>query len=748
MESNDSFIASQGNWVKFEKGGGQKIYRYIAETATHVWVMEIGAVKDGAAKIHRPPATRTYRREWRKADVTGWLKCERLRHIEDRGIRKEMLDASTERGVDDSLDMKRDLIAFVQKEFGTSYRLTEKGYQEAVNLAASVFEVSKPTARRWLEYDLFYGGHPNANMAHEWSKGGPGQPRRGLTDSSGRLVPVLGRPTDAELINPDTPFKRQRCTPNKYAAWTTFVEKQAWDTNDRIRVILDRYKLMQVGHNRDTDGVLRAYPARRNLPSDSYLTQIARPILRRVREERKIARSYQVGYRRVLAGGQATQLADEDLSVLDIDATIADNFISFAGEDVYIDGCGKPTVLLAIDRESDAISGWYVTFGYENGDCYRRCVFSAYTPKERELARWGVPHLLPGMVFGCASKIFVDRGPGISEKMLQSIIDGLRNDLIMARPADPAGKGHVEGVMGWFQNALSNILGSTHKTGDEDVDREKRLTAKKVAVTLDVFMAALLTAIARRNLELDVRHLLTDKMLKAVKPPRPVPVEIYDFNKRQRGGDFDWDWPEETIFRRLNTRHDGIKAPNGIITIDCRQYTSPMLRTLAKHHENMTGGKSLVVTAYEMANAPLVLLWDDPAGNLQALEATAQTSANYGDTFKWMHDFVSRLKNRALASALAASKKVIDAAARSSAAELSKAKQKVLKDAAARSGSVAPAVPAVEARRRAKTIVDRDDVNQLLEDFGTTTLPARPTRPSPKPDGGGVTIDDDVFTDF
>ncbi|SAK96052.1 hypothetical protein AWB76_07234 [Caballeronia temeraria] len=741
------FLTITGNWVKTVKGGGERLYRYLAEDATNVWVMEVGTVKQDAAIVHKPLKTKGYRKQWRKQEISVWLKANRLRHIEERCIPNEILDARLPPGMSDELDMKRSLVDFVKDEFGDSYVLTEKGYREAVKLASSTFDVAPQTAAGWLEYDLFYGHHVNSNVPHNWNKGGRGLPRRALRSADGKLVPILGRPTDAEVIDPDTKLKRQRCPPRRYANWCEFVTREAWNSDDRIKVILERYKLLQVGFNRDVQGIVRAFPANRKLPSDNYLTQIARPILRRVREERRIARSNQPGHRRVLSGGSGNQLAYGDLSVYDIDATPVDNHILYGREEIYINGCGKPTALLAVDRGSDAIVGWYLTFGFENGDCYRRCVFSAYTPKERELARWGVLHLLPGMVYGAASQIFIDRGPGISENMQMAFVERLRNDLLMARPGDPAGKGHGEQVMLMIQADLSHVLGSTHKTGDKEVDRQKLKVAKKVAVELEVYMVAFLSAIARRNLELDARHLLTSDMIKD--ELKPVPVEIFNYNKGLRDGDFDWDWSEEKIYRNLCWIPPS-KAPDGFVSYDGRQYSSAMLRAQARVFQQVNPGKTLVVKLFDVPNAPLTLLWEDAGCNLQVLEAESKTQATYEDTFKWHHDFVSKLKNKRLREARARNASTTRQATNSS-GSVSETKQIKLDAVESRGEAAGVATSSRSARKAAKEHLDRQDSKHLFAALGVpqgdegvqTAVSGSANEHDSGNDGG-----QDFFTDF
>jgi len=718
-----------GNWVFVSRGGGETLFRYISEDMTHVWMMEIGTAKNGKVKIHKPAATRKLRVKWRKADVGEWLRAKRLRHVDERGIPEPMALAEIPQGVDADIDKKRALVSYILETWGDDALMTEQGYTEAIRHASDIYEVSLITARKWLESNLFYGGHPNANIPQDWNKGGPGASRRGLRDARGEFIKNMGRPTDAERIDPNTIHRRKRLTPKKYSEWCNFVKLQAWANNDEIRVILDRFKLGRVGFNRAEDGTLQAFPQDpKYFPDDYRMRQVGRPVLNKARHERDLARKHQPGFRRETAGGSAGQLAHEDLSVLDIDGTIADNFLCFGDQLINIDGHGKPTVLLAADRGSSAIAGWYVTFGVENGDCYRNCVFSAYTPKERELIRWGVPHL-KGMVYGCASQIFIDRGPGISKATQDAIVERLRTDMLMAQPGDPQGKGHAEGVMGMFQEELKHILGSTHKTGNDDEDRKRQKHARRNAVSMRIFMQALLTAISRWNLLLDVRHLLTPAMME--EGVKPVPFDIYVRNQGLRGGDFEGNWPEEKIYRNLCVTYKDIKAPNGIVTIQNRQYKSTDLQTFARLHEKLHGGKSLLITAYEMPNAPLYLLWERPGGNLDVLDATGQTEKAFGDGTRWLHDFVGRCKNAALREARHASRRAPTVTETVASGSVSAATHKDMENVEkSASPKVAGTTSLSESKRKAKAYEQQQNVDATLEAMGS---PHRTTAPTSKP---------------
>lgn len=715
-EAQGKTLSSAGNWIKTQKNGRELIFRYLTENKVQLWMMEIGEATDGVVKLHKPSKTRKLRVVWRKSDVRRWLQSEMLRHVEERGIPSRMSAMEIPAGVDPELDDKRELVQHIEK-WGDDVIMSEQVYIKAMRDAASLFDINIITVKAWFERSLFYGGHENANVVHNWNKGGPSIPRRGLRDEKGQYLKNMGRPTDAERIDPNTPYKRKRLTSRVRSSWCNFIKLQVMGDENEIHVILDKFKLTRVGYNCAEDGSLRTFPIDpKFLPDDVYMKKIGRPVLRLAQLARDKERLHQPGYRRRLSGGNASELAHGDLSVLDIDATPADNYLLYGDEQIIIDGYGKPTVLLAVDRGSDAIVGWFVTFGTENADCYKSCIFSAYTPKERELARWGVSHL-KGMVYGCASQIFIDRGPGMSERAQLAIVSRLRTDMLIAMPGDPRGKGHGEEVMGMFQRELAHIQGSVHTTGDPDIDRQRRLTAKKKAIPMKVFMATLLTVISMRNLRLDARHLLTDRMLRSENKPAPVPIEIYLYNKGTRRGDFDWDWPEETIYRNLCEFKER-PARDGKVKIKKHVYFSSELKALASEYKKLHGGKTIEVKTWQIPCAPSSLIWEQPDGSLDVLDATPQSANAFGDGFAWEHDFIGRLKNRARLAALHKSRKAPSVMQTVSAAT-QRDMEGVERNAAVtskRGGSLAEA----KAKAKAKELEEKQRAREALELMGST----------------------------
>lgn len=726
------------NWVRKSKAGSQ-IYRYVCEDRSRVWVVCIAEERDGVEALKSPedsePAI------WRKADIAGLLRDGVLWRVDERGIPPEMRLAHIPPGEDAELDLKRAVSSYLLETYGCVALMDEKVWKQARLAAIAKFGVARASVAKWFGRHLFYGGHPNACMDHDWHKGGKGKPRRDLVDAEGNRR-VMGRPTSAERLDPNTKFKRMPLTGRMKTAWFEFIRREGWASEDSVRPLLQRFKRSRVAYNRGEDGTVQAYPIDpKHFPNDGAMLKAGAPELKKVRRARALARSSLPGHRRVNSGGSAQALVESGLPVFDLDGTLADIRLVFGDDEIYIDGHGKPTVMIAVDRGSGAVVGWYVTFGFENGDCYKNCVFSAYTPKERELERWKVPHLM-GMVYGCASLLFLDRGPGIAESVQDAAVDGLRSDSLMARPGDPKGKGHVEQVIGDVQKELGILPGSTHTTGDADVDRLRRKKAKKeAAVTLEMFMRAFLTVISRRNLTMDVRHLMTPEMLIADPPVKPVPADIFAYNKGLQRGDSEWEWTEERIFRTL-CDSDEKKAPGGVVSIDKRSYSSLRLKAVAAAYENQHGRETLIVKFLKIPSAPSYLLWEDENGRLDVLQATDETMTAFGDTLPFVHDYISLLKNKALREARHSVRKhpaVEDAVPRG---ELSEARHK--RQLKAESNAIASAGEQ-SSLRRARVAARRHEevghVNAALSVLGIADrVASRPVPLLPRPGRGLLTV--------
>jgi len=290
--------------------------------------------------------------------------------------------------------------------------------------------------------------------------------------------------------------------------------------------------------------------------------------------------------------------------------------------------------------------GWYVTYRAEDADSYLACIFNACTDKENELARWGVSHL-DGMVYGCPSAIFVDRGAGISEKVQKAIVVGMRQRHLMAEPGNAKGKGDVEQLMDIFQEEISDLPGVTHgepvkgKGPEKDAARKRnrdklRKAPARATLTWEQFIRALLTAISRYNLNADMRRERNSMMLEVSVPP--VPKHMFLFNIALRGGDAAWDLTEEMVIRRLAKPFER-PAPGGFVSWDKKTFTSKELQERAIEHEVLNNGRSLTIQGYEPFTSKLHALWDDK-GYFVELEATMPTLEKFGIAIPDIRDYI------------------------------------------------------------------------------------------------------------
>lgn len=648
------------SFIQILPNGKQTLYRYLGENEHFIYAVKLGEQSvGGQLVITESDALLENREALKRPKAESLFRAGMLKPVMERAIPPEMEDDEAiefrirhkqELGKEDVRDMtsRRRMMAYIEGTFGDEPLRDATTYSEMVKCVSDLFQVDPKTVRKYYERHLFYGGHRNATAEQHWRKGGPKKKRRGLKKDG--VFVLQGRKPSTQRIDPDSNLGRKQLRPRMLTRWVSFIREHASKLYLTIVDLLDRFKLKLVGYNSDKDGETQYFPVDpRHYPPESSMLEEGQKALVEARIE--LRRRQNEGKR----AGSTAQLADGDLNVFDIDGTVATNLIRFGNEIIQIDGAQQPTFLVVMDRGSRCCVGHYVTMGNENTDAYLASMFSAYTDKERELLRWGVPSL-DGMVYGCARKIFVDRYAGISEKMQHAIVSRMQDQLLMAEPGDPEGKGDVENLIGFLQRELRHLPGSTYQepvkgTGDEkdEVRSRNRLKRKDAPrgeiATFRQFMQAFLTAISKYNLTADVSHLRTTEMAKA--GVAPVPKEVFLYNQSLQRGDASWDWPEEKIFRKLSVPFER-SVSDGHITLAKRKYTSPLLQQQAMEYSKRNGGKNLTVRGFELFTSPLHLLWDNN-GTLERLDATEGTLKVYGDGYRFLHDYLSNLSNADLA---------------------------------------------------------------------------------------------------
>ncbi|PLY59581.1 hypothetical protein HBH1_02091 [Herbaspirillum sp. BH-1] len=719
LETPPQRIIINGNVTKAEGRGQIGVYRVLAVTPKYCHVIKLGTDivtnKNGILETvfqPLPPNTKTRaRKPWSRDDYDRGLANGSIKNTYEHGIPAQMKIEIPE-GANPELDTKRSSVKAVETFAGD--RLLEDGtlYTQALTEVANRFAIGVNTVRERYEKHLFYGGHPNALMDHYWLRGGPGQSRRYLRVR-------LGNKTTAEKDIKGTKHTSRRLKDQVYSRFRNFIKDQVERKCFHFPTIFHRWITSRIATTRNKDGDIVRLPIdEKNFQNDDHVKRLGRNYLKKLLNEMAAGKQRRTGSR----GGHATDIVHAQLPVWDIDSTVADNFLKFGNREISVEGVGKPTVTLVTCRGSGAIPGWHVSFGPENGDAYLNAVFCASTDKYRELFRWNMTHLYDGMVYGCASEVFLDRGPGVSMRTQTTLVERFRAAAKMAQPGTPEGKGNVEQVMRYFQDALRDIAGSIFKVGDDDEDWMRRKVARENAVTIEQFMQALLTAIYKRNIASDVQHLLTPDMIKSEVPASPK--DIFQFCKKYTRGDVSWDCAPEDVFERLCVKTLK-KAPKGIITLDKRTFTSTDLQFHTDAMERLNNGRTTQVNIYEIPNAPFLLLWELPGGGKGILEATKNTQRMFEDGGMFSIKFQNNLKKHLFAEARWASRRdviqaniiatdAVENAKTSSRAEVSNERQDKLFKTERRAENVVPGVSANDtARQKAKAVSDWENGNAM-----------------------------------
>lgn len=703
-----------GNWSRTDWRGNEQIFRVLGQDGDQIYVVEIGCNENGEFKLHAAPKTKCRRKVWSKRKANVAFREGNLFHIDERGIPAGM--SATEipaPGEDLKFDKRKAVVDYIVNKWGDAPFMDKDAYRLAIKNAATYFNTDEQSVRRWYETYLFYGRSDKALLTQDWAKGAPGVFRRGLRDENGKLV-LQGRRPAKQLESPKGPDLRKMVSLSLHRDLCNFMKIQAWGGERQFTAAFKRFLQTLYGFNKDEKtGETRAYPIRpEKLPRKDNLQRIAREVFHRERTERATMQKMKSRRRQRFNSNSTRDLVHDQIPIYDLDATSVDNRVLFPHLPSWVEGHGRPTVLLAIDRGSGAIVGWYVTFEPENADGYVNCMFSAYTSKEEELDFYKLGYL-KGFVYGCTAKIFVDRGAGVSKKMLEAIVERLKACMLIAAPYRPQAKGQVESEIGQVQRELSDLPGSTYPTGDKENDKKRRKESKTKAVSHYTFMQMLLVAISKRNIEVNKKHVLTVDMLK--RKVIPCAADIYWYDRARLRGDAAWEWPYERTVRTFGKKHS-LKAPDGVVTIDGRGYTSPGLYAEAFREEDRYK-RTAVVTVYELPTSHRYALWEQPNGNLGVLEATVQTQRTFGDGLEMTPKQVIKARNSLAYDGLKQARDNDVAIARNLPGQLSKAKKKKVDDVDAHA-TFLPALLLKEEMQKATEFVEDTNMDRVLKALG------------------------------
>lgn len=615
------------NWVSIEARGRQVLYRCLGETQSRVFFIKLGDVVAGTEVVKLLKPSSDERHDVLKRHLLSRIEDGRFYSVSERGLATlQKVDAPEE--IDPYFKVKKALVDYIDRAFGEVIFFDEREYRTAMARAAEEFDVALASAKKWYAMHLFFARDYCATFVRNADKGKSDASSANVRGRPGRLNAFERTYPNSQLT-----AGRKRLHKKLRTRLLRFVNQSARQGATRLSDVIQRFRATLVGYNRAEDGTLVVWPQNlTKVPSAEYLMKVARSTFVEGQDWYRRRRDRAVGTRRPTGAGSTRDLADDELPMFDIDATPLDNYLKLGGKNYAIDGVERPILLLAVDRRSTAIVGWYLYFGNENNEAYRSCIFSAFTDKFPDLVRWGVPHL-QGMVHGFAACIFVDRGPCVAAASAEAIVRHLRIHMVMAEPGDPPGKGLVERVIGTVTKALTNVRGSVHPTNDVDETRIKIKKAKKIAShTLEEFMPELLKAISEHNQNKSCAHLMTKELLDA--GVQPIPSEIFLYNKQKSLATDVWEWKEDEIYTRLCTPFTS-SAEHGIVSVRGLEFASKALDDWA-HLYHRLKGKWPNVEGYIMPCAPNHLLWRADDGSLRVLTSRVKRE----DTYLWDHEYI------------------------------------------------------------------------------------------------------------
>ncbi|WP_220808074.1 hypothetical protein [Noviherbaspirillum aridicola] len=532
--------------------------------------------------------------------------------------------------------LKWNMIAWIVDDAGDALVTDATARAKYIKEAAKVAGVKEPRIRMLLTRYYYYGAHPNALMSLDGFKGGPGVSRLGITTNK------VGAPNANVLLNPNTKFKGRGMSKYYLRIWKQVLWEQYALGNKSVSEAYEVLLLRLVAKNRSDSGEIVSYPiSPEKLPERSLFLRHGREIISEF--EMKREKLGDLDWKNRFAGqrGHAEDLTHGVIDIYDFDGMEFNIELLYGQPENKLKHVGKPNVLLAVDRASRAVVGWYAWLGKENGFAYKHCLFNAFTPKETRLMRYGVPEL-GGFVYGVCEQAFFDRGPGISLKVTQAVTERIRVDGLLTRPREAKGKSVVENVNGIFEGRLSELQGGYKRTKsirDQDKHRAAEALAK---IEYDVFMRLLLCAISDYNLYTNVSHLLTGDMLRG--GIRPNPKAIFLWNRNQDRGDATYEWPPSLLYKNLLERVE-VTVTNGVVTVGKAKYRSDLL---TRHYEQWNSGPhdktvSPPVTIYKFAETDEILAWEQPDGSISLLEMTERGKRQYQDSPQWLHSYINKM---------------------------------------------------------------------------------------------------------
>jgi putative transposase len=142
--------------------------------------------------------------------------------------------------------------------------------------------------------------------------------------------------------------------------------------------------------------------------------------------------------------------------VVQIDHTPVDIILV---DDIHRRPVGRPWITLAIDVFSRVVAGLYVSFDPPGAMAVGLCLAHAILPKETWLAQHEVTTAWP--VWGVMNVVHADNAKEFHSRMLTKACENYDIDLQWRPMAKPHYGGHIERLLGTFNQDIHTLPGTT-----------------------------------------------------------------------------------------------------------------------------------------------------------------------------------------------------------------------------------------------------------------------------------------------
>jgi putative transposase len=179
--------------------------------------------------------------------------------------------------------------------------------------------------------------------------------------------------------------------------------------------------------------------------------------------------------------------ADWPLAVVQIDHTPIDLILV---DDMHRRPVGRPWITLAIDVFSRMVAGFYISFDPPGAMSVGLCLAHAILPKETWLAKHHIATSWP--VWGVMNVVHADNAKEFHSRMLKTACENYDIDLQWRPVATPHYGGHIERLLGTFNQDIHTLPGTTFSNptarGTYDSDNTSALTLSEFERWLAIYI--------------------------------------------------------------------------------------------------------------------------------------------------------------------------------------------------------------------------------------------------------------------